>query len=197
MRGVGNGGDQAGIDHGRAQPQQDAGQKPPLEAPRHRRQQQPAGLDPHARDDQPLATSAVVQKPGEDLAQAPDHGMHGAQDGGALDAQAEAGCRPTGPRPGSRTPSTPKLMMKDRVTAELSIWNYSAPISGTTVRSIPTMPPTKALMSTSSENCRQFSFRPRRMAGAPDATLDAMLTSTGRNGRRALPPAMRAGCPAA
>ena len=42
-------------------------------------------------------------------------------------------------------------------------WNSSVPISGTTVRSSPTMPPTKALISTSSANCCQFSRRPSVM----------------------------------
>src|SRR5258708_36107521 len=43
-----------------------------------------------------------------------------------------------------------------------AIRNSSDATSGTTVRSSPTMPPTKALTRTSSENCRQFSARPSR-----------------------------------
>ena len=46
-----------------------------------------------------------------------------------------------------------------------AILNSSEPISGTTVRSSPTMPPTKALIRTSSENCCQFSRKPERDAG--------------------------------
>ena len=55
---------------------------------------------------------------------------------------------------------TPKLMMKETTSVVEAMPNASAPISGTTVRSIPTMPPTKALMRTSSANCRQFCFSP-------------------------------------
>ena len=53
-----------------------------------------------------------------------------------------------------------------------AILNSSEPISGTTVRSNPTMPPTKALIRISSENCCQFSRRPSRIpegAGADDS----------------------------
>jgi hypothetical protein len=42
-----------------------------------------------------------------------------------------------------------------------AMWNSCEPISGTTVPCSPTMPPTKALMRTSSENCCQFSRKPR------------------------------------
>src|SRR6185312_8228159 len=59
----------------------------------------------------------------------------------------------------------PKETMKDTTSVVDASLNSSAPISGTTVRSIPTMPPTKALMRTSSENCRQFSRRPSETVG--------------------------------
>ena len=52
-----------------------------------------------------------------------------------------------------------------------AIPNSSAPISGTTVRSMPTMPPTKALIRTSSANCRQFSLSPRRAGGTEGPPL--------------------------
>ena len=52
--------------------------------------------------------------------------------------------------------------MKETTSVVELILNSSEPISGTTVRSIPTMPPTKALISTSKANCGQFSFSPNR-----------------------------------
>src|SRR6185437_14379504 len=55
---------------------------------------------------------------------------------------------------------TPKLTMKETMRVVDARWNSSDPISGTTVRSSPTMPPTKALITMSSANCCQFSFRP-------------------------------------
>ena len=51
--------------------------------------------------------------------------------------------------------------------------NSSAPINGTTVRSSPTMPPTKAFTSTSSENWARFSRRPSRM---PDGFSEAVMS---------------------
>ena len=54
------------------------------------------------------------------------------------------------------------LTMNDVTRVVDAIRNSSAPISGTTVRSRPTMPPTKALTRTSSANWRQFSASPRR-----------------------------------
>ena len=48
--------------------------------------------------------------------------------------------------------TTPKLTMKETTNVVESILNSSAPISGTTVRSIPTIPPTKALIRTSKAN---------------------------------------------
>src|SRR5262249_8548587 len=59
--------------------------------------------------------------------------------------------------------TTPKLTMKETTIVVEATLNSSAPISGTTVRSSPTIPPTKALMSTRSENCCQFSRSPSRM----------------------------------
>ena len=50
--------------------------------------------------------------------------------------------------------------------------NSWEPMRGTTVRSRPTIPPTKAFTRTSSENCCQFSLSPRRMCvgGTPRDT---------------------------
>ncbi len=62
--------------------------------------------------------------------------------------------------------TTPKLMMKETTSVVEAIPNSSAPISGTTVRSIPTIPPTKALIRTSNENCRQLSLSPS-LTGEP------------------------------
>jgi hypothetical protein len=52
----------------------------------------------------------------------------------------------------------PKLTMKETTIVVEVILNSSEPVSGTTVRSSPTMP--KALTTTSRENCRQFSRKP-------------------------------------
>src|SRR5437667_2698545 len=80
---------------------------------------------------------------------------------------------------------TPKLTMKDKTIVVEVMPNSSDPISGTTVRSIPTMPPTKALITMSSANCRQFSLSPSltdEVACGADATS---LTGSGRNRRQA------------
>ena len=55
---------------------------------------------------------------------------------------------------------TPKLMMKETISVVDAMPNSFEPISGTTVLSIPTIPPTKALTRTSNANCRQFSRNP-------------------------------------
>ena len=52
--------------------------------------------------------------------------------------------------------------MNEKTTTSEPIPNSSVPMSGTTVRSRPTMPPTKALTRTRSENCARFSRRPSR-----------------------------------
>src|SRR6516165_968232 len=72
--------------------------------------------------------------------------------------------------------TTPKLTMKDMTMVVEAMWNSSAPISGTTVRSSPTMPPTKALTSTSSENCRQFSRSPRRSPCSTETVMVGLST---------------------
>src|SRR5579863_4294864 len=59
--------------------------------------------------------------------------------------------------------TTPKLTMNETTIVVDAIRNSSEPISGTTVRSSPTIPPTNALTSTSRENCCQFSRRPSAM----------------------------------
>src|SRR5262249_16900853 len=64
---------------------------------------------------------------------------------------------------------TPKLTMKETTNVVEAILNSSEPISGTTVRSRPTMPPTKALIRTSRENCGQLARRPRLTLGTPSA----------------------------
>src|SRR5262249_52597504 len=75
-------------------------------------------------------------------------------------------------RPDTRLASalmTPKLTMKETTNVVEAILNSSEPISGTTVRSRPTMPPTKALIRTSRENCGQLARRPRLTLGTPSA----------------------------
>ncbi|OIQ67726.1 hypothetical protein GALL_506940 [mine drainage metagenome] len=63
---------------------------------------------------------------------------------------------------------TPKLTMKETTIVVEAMPNSSDPISGTTVRSIPTMPPTKALITTSKANCGQFSLSPNRTVAMAD-----------------------------
>src|SRR5215213_1201326 len=64
--------------------------------------------------------------------------------------------------------TSPKEAMKEKMAVLRTSPNCSEPMSGTTVLSMPTMPPTKALTSISSVNCRQFSLSPKRTLG--DAT---------------------------
>jgi hypothetical protein len=72
----------------------------------------------------------------------------------------------------------PKLTMNEVTAAVEASWNVSLPISGTSVRSSPTMPPTNALISTSSVNCCQFSRSPSAMrASLIDAVLAASATA--------------------
>src|SRR5262249_2023872 len=58
---------------------------------------------------------------------------------------------------------TPKLTMNEMIAAFETRPNSRSPISGTTVRSSPTIMPTKTLISTSRENCPAFSRRPSRI----------------------------------
>jgi hypothetical protein len=62
--------------------------------------------------------------------------------------------------------------MKDTTMVVEAMPNSSDPISGTTVRSIPTMPPTKALIRMSSVNCRQFSLSPSLTRESSDLETD-------------------------
>src|SRR5262249_34805914 len=64
-----------------------------------------------------------------------------------------------------------ELTMKETTNVVEAILNSSEPISGTTVRSRPTMPPTKALIRTRSENCGQLARRPRMTLGALAAAV--------------------------
>ncbi len=61
--------------------------------------------------------------------------------------------------------TSPKEMMNEKMAVLKTNPNCSEPTSGTTVRSKPTIPPTKAFTRTSSANCRQFSLRPSRTVG--------------------------------
>ena len=67
MRGVGDGGDQARVDHRRAQAEQQAADEPPFELACRRGDEQAGGLHPHAGHDQALAPPAVAQGAGGDL----------------------------------------------------------------------------------------------------------------------------------
>ncbi len=91
MRGVGDRGDERRIDHCRADAEQHAGDEPPAETARRRRQEQACRLRPHARDDQALAAPAVAQRPGRRLKDAPYGGIDGLEHADLLDAQPESG----------------------------------------------------------------------------------------------------------
>ena len=60
---------------------------------------------------------------------------------------------------------SPKVMMNEKMAVLRTSPNSWEPMSGTTVRSRPTIPPTKAFTRTSSENCPRFSFRPSWIVG--------------------------------
>jgi hypothetical protein len=55
----------------------------------------------------------------------------------------------------------PKLTMKERIALLEAMPNSRSAMRGSTVRSNPTMPPTNALTTTSSENCPRFCVRPK------------------------------------
>src|SRR6185437_15355855 len=76
----------------------------------------------------------------------------------------------------------PKLTMKETTSVVEPILNSSAPISGTTVRSIPTIPPTNALIRSSNVNCGQFSFKPSLTGGAVCGADMLSLMESGRCG---------------
>lgn len=71
----------------------------------------------------------------------------------------------------------PKLTINDRTAVFETRWKSCWPMSGMTVRSCPTIAPTKALMSTSRANCSQFARRPNRTTGKLDPT-EALLAVT-------------------
>ncbi len=89
MRGVGNGRDQARIDHRRSKAEKKTADKPPFEPARGRGEKQAAGLDPHSGDDQTLATPAIAQGAADDLQDSPCRGIDRLQDAYALDAKPE------------------------------------------------------------------------------------------------------------
>src|SRR3972149_2088333 len=59
----------------------------------------------------------------------------------------------------------PKTTMNDRIAARAARWNSSSAIAGKMLRSSPTMAPTKAFTTTSSENCARLARSPRRTGG--------------------------------
>src|SRR5207253_7045820 len=58
----------------------------------------------------------------------------------------------------------PKLIRKERIAARLARWKSCSASGANVERSIPTTPPTKALIATSSTNCLQFARSPRAIA---------------------------------
>src|SRR6266849_1460780 len=84
----------------------------------------------------------------------------------AIHPATSSGFRPTvsDQRPAARLATaftTPKLTMKERMAAFDARPNSRSASNGSTARSSPTIPPTNALTTTSSENWRQFRLNPR------------------------------------
>src|SRR5947208_816545 len=67
---------------------------------------------------------------------------------------------------------TPKLTMKDVMAVFELRPNSCSPRSGSTVRSRPTMAPTKELRTTSSANCGRFSRSPSRISRSEEHTSE-------------------------
>src|SRR3989304_797532 len=74
--------------------------------------------------------------------------------------------------------TTPKLTMNDTMAVSEVSPNSCSPMSGTTVRSSPTMAPTKALIRTRRENCPRFSRRPSLISFAVTARTPLDLEPT-------------------
>src|SRR3989475_6549977 len=82
----------------------------------------------------------------------------------------------------------PKLTRKERTTVFETSPKSASAMSGTTVRSSPTIAPTKALTTTSSVNWRQLAPRPSRMGDGVSgngAAIGARLQLGGVIGQRA------------
>ena len=98
-------------------------------------------------------------------------------------------------RPANRFASafvTPKVTMNERTAVREVRRKSCSASSGSTARSMPTMPPTKALMTTSSVNCCQFARRPRRKRSAAWLTRGQLGVRSARPaGLFRLPPASR------
>src|SRR5438552_971807 len=71
----------------------------------------------------------------------------------------------------------PNVSRNERMLAREAMPNSCSARSGRMERSIPTMAPTNALITSSSENCPRFSRRPRRLAGAATAAALGALTA--------------------
>src|SRR5436190_23008409 len=91
MRGIRHGGDEARIDHGSSKPEKKTADEPPAEAVGRCGQEQASGLNPHASDDQALASPAIAQRACGDLQNAPCRGIDGLEHANALDAEPEGG----------------------------------------------------------------------------------------------------------
>src|SRR5262249_41947888 len=87
ISGIGYRGEQAGIDHCSADPEQHAAEQPPSETVEDGDDEQASGLDPHTGGDQALAPPSVAQRPGDDLQGATYRGVDPFQEADALDAQ--------------------------------------------------------------------------------------------------------------
>src|SRR5204863_6528997 len=79
--------------------------------------------------------------------------------------------------------TTPKLMMKERMTVREASPNSRSARRGTTTRSSPTIAPTKALTTTSSANCPALGASPSRISGASGALGGAATVRPRRSAR--------------
>ena len=91
VRHVADRGEQGGVDHRGAGAEQDRGDCPDGERVGERDQREGEGLEPHARDDQPLPAPPVGQGAGEQLPDAPHGRVERGQDADPADRQSGGG----------------------------------------------------------------------------------------------------------
>src|SRR5260370_9817559 len=89
MRCVGDGGDQARVNHGRTQTEKKGAHEPPVEMTWWPGQEQTRGLHPNAGDDQALAAPAIGEGARGDLQDAPGCRIDRLQQADAFDCKAE------------------------------------------------------------------------------------------------------------
>src|SRR5207237_9345319 len=80
--------------------------------------------------------------------------------------------------------TTPKATMKERIALFDERPKSAAAQSGSTARSRPTIAPTNALTTTSSENCCQFRPKPNAGCIASGSTLEVACSNCGSIGGR-------------